>query len=56
MLRAALPWCRDLGIDRILLTCDSDNIGSRKVIEANGGALEDERAGKLRFWVDTADH
>ncbi|HEY2237840.1 MAG TPA: GNAT family N-acetyltransferase [Streptosporangiaceae bacterium] len=51
MLAAALPVARGLGIDRALLTCLSDNIGSRKVIEANGGVLEDERDGMLRFWV-----
>jgi predicted acetyltransferase len=27
--------------------------GSRTVIERNGGVLEDERGGKLRFWVPT---
>ncbi len=53
MLRGSLPVARGLGIDRALLTCDVDNIGSRKVIEANGGLLEDERSGKLRFWVPT---
>lgn len=53
MLRAALPVAAGLGIDRALLTCDVDNIGSRKVIEANGGVLEDERNGMLRFWVPT---
>jgi predicted acetyltransferase len=51
MLRAVLPIAAGLGIDRVLLTCDVDNVGSRKVIEANGGVLEDERAGMLRFWV-----
>jgi predicted acetyltransferase len=40
-----------LGIDPVLLTCDDDNVGSRRVIEANGGVLEDVRGGKLRFWV-----
>ena len=54
MLRAALPVARGLGIDRALVTCDTDNVGSRRVIEANGGVLEDERHGKLRFWVPTA--
>jgi predicted acetyltransferase len=54
MLRAALPVARDLGIDPALVTCDTDNVGSRKVIEAGGGVLEDERHGKLRFWVPTA--
>lgn len=39
------------GIDPVLVTCDEDNIGSRKVIEANGGVLEDVRGAKLRFWV-----
>jgi predicted acetyltransferase len=33
------------------VTCDVTNIASRKVIEANGGVLEDERHGKLRYWV-----
>ncbi|SNS68930.1 Predicted acetyltransferase [Asanoa hainanensis] len=54
MLRAALPITRSLGIVSALVTCDVDNVGSRKVIEANGGVFEDERAGKLRFWVPTA--
>ena len=53
MLRQALPIARRLGIDPALVTCDVDNIGSRRVIEANGGRLEDERLGKLRFWVQT---
>ncbi|MGA8679035.1 MAG: GNAT family N-acetyltransferase [Acidimicrobiales bacterium] len=53
MLRAVLPYAYDLGIDPALLTCDTDNVGSRKVIEANGGVFEDERSGKLRFWVPT---
>lgn len=51
MLRAVLPVARGLGIDPVLVTCDTDNIGSRKTIEANHGVLEDERGGKLRYWV-----
>ena len=38
MLAAALPVARSLGIDPALLTCDDDNIASRKVIEANPAA------------------
>jgi predicted acetyltransferase len=53
MLREALLVARGLGIERVLVTCDVDNIGSRTVIERNGGVLEDEREGKLRFWVST---
>lgn len=54
MLRAALPVARRLGIDPALITCDVDNVASRRVIEANGGTLEDQRGVKLRFWVPTS--
>jgi predicted acetyltransferase len=54
MLRAALPVANQLRIDPVLVTCDTDNEGSRKVIEAAGGLLEDERRGKLRYWVPTS--
>ena len=54
MLAAALPIARDLGIESALVTCDVDNTGSRVVIERNGGVLEDERQGKLRYWVPTS--
>jgi predicted acetyltransferase len=53
MLRAVLPHAHALEIDPALVTCDTDNVGSRRVIEANGGVFEDERSGKLRFWVPT---
>lgn len=54
MLRAALPWARDLGIDPALVTCDVDNVGSVRVIEAAGGELEDVRGVKRRYWVPTS--
>ncbi|MFJ2116477.1 GNAT family N-acetyltransferase [Streptomyces sp. NPDC087850] len=53
MLTGALPVARGLGIASVLVTCDTTNTASRKVIEAAGGALEDERGGKLRFWIGT---
>jgi len=53
MLTQSLPVVAGLGIDPALVTCDTDNVASRKVIEAAGGELEDERHGKLRFWVPT---
>lgn len=53
MLAAALPAAAAIGIDPALVTCDVDNVASRKVIEANGGVFEDERSGKLRYWVAT---
>jgi Predicted acetyltransferase len=54
MLRQALVVARGFGIDPALVTCDVDNVGSRRVIERNGGVFEDERSGKLRFWLPTA--
>jgi predicted acetyltransferase len=47
-----LEVCRQRGIDPVLVTCDVDNTGSRRTIEAAGGRYEDTRLGKLRFWVD----
>jgi len=55
MLAAALPVCRQLGIDRALVTCDATNTASRKVIEANGGEFEDRRGVKLRYWIRTGN-
>jgi predicted acetyltransferase len=53
MLKGALPWARDLGIDPALVTCDDDNVGSILVIEAAGGVMEDVRGTKRRYWVPT---
>ncbi|MBP9757055.1 MAG: GNAT family N-acetyltransferase [Candidatus Pacebacteria bacterium] len=58
LLRLALPEARRIGLERLLVTCDATNEGSRKVIENNGGVLEnseiDELSGveRLRFWID----
>jgi predicted acetyltransferase len=54
MLRAALPVAQGLSVESALVTCDVTNIASRKVIEANGGVLEDQRGDKLRFWLPTS--
>jgi predicted acetyltransferase len=54
MLAAALPVARSLGIDPALLTCDEDNVASRKVIEANAGLPDGKSGGKVRYWVPTS--
>lgn len=60
-LGLALPEARNLGIERALLTCDADNLGSRRIIEKNGGLLEDESrlAGSSkthrRYWIDLSN-
>jgi predicted acetyltransferase len=58
MLRQSIEIARStLGIDRILVTCDDDNVGSMKTIEKNGGVLENVVAGadlakpKRRYWI-----
>lgn len=59
MLRRAIPICASLGIARALITCDEDNLGSRKVIEACGGVFEsiidcpDSGIPKRRYWLET---
>jgi predicted acetyltransferase len=52
-LRLLLPVAAARHVDPALVTCDEDNVGSRRVIEKNGGRLEDVRNGKMRFWVPT---
>ena len=58
MLSMALPKCRDLGLDRVLITCNEDNEGSRKTILKNGGKYEstvfepEEGENLERYWID----
>lgn len=42
MLRLMLPRCRAKGLERVLVTCDKDNIASARTILACGGVLENE--------------
>ena len=51
-LRQGLQVAKSKNIKRALVTCDSDNVASRAVILTNGGALEDVRGGKERYWID----
>ena len=61
MLKLAIEQYKDLiEENKILVTCDDDNIGSYKIIEANGGILENkvenEDAGERfltrRYWIN----
>jgi len=58
ILRLGLEKARTRGLQRVLLTCDETNLGSRKIIEANGGQLENavavegQSALKLRYWIN----
>ena len=56
MIGLALDECRKLGIDRVLMVCDKDNIGSAKSIINNGGVLENEiidgEVIEQRYWIE----
>ena len=49
---AVLPRASELGLDRVLLTCDEANTASARTIETSGGVYEDSRNGKRRYWID----
>lgn len=56
MIAMALEECRRLGIERVLMVCDKDNIASARSIQKNGGVLENELddGGTMiqRYWID----
>jgi predicted acetyltransferase len=52
-LELALRRSAELGLDRVLLTCDEDNEASARTIEHHGGVHEDTRNGTRRYWVET---
>jgi predicted acetyltransferase len=57
MLALALDEARRLGLGRVLITCDPDNVASARVIEKNGGVLASRSVahnGRLtsRYWID----
>lgn len=58
ILRQSLVLARAGGVDRVLVTCDDDNVGSSAVIERCGGVLEGlvdepgQAVPKRRYWID----
>lgn len=60
MLRQMLPIARARGLDKVMLTCDTTNVASQKIIQANGGVLEDiiqnesRPVPTMRWWIDLA--
>lgn len=58
MLAQAVQNARDMNLSQLLLTCDPDNLASRRVIEHNGGELDpvpvcDDQTW-LRYWIRLA--
>ena len=56
MLGLALDKSRELGLEKVLITCNKENIGSAKTIIKNGGKLENEIIeGNIltqRYWIE----
>lgn len=58
LLALTLDKARERGMRRVLVTCDSDNLASARIIQKNGGKLENEVisviTGRLvsRYWVE----
>lgn len=57
IFKLALSEAKKMGISKVLVTCDETNIGSCKIIEANGGVLENivdidqKKPRKKRYWI-----
>ena len=56
MIALALEECKKLGIKRVLMVCDKENIASAKSIMNNGGILENEIVVngviEQRYWIE----
>jgi predicted acetyltransferase len=51
ILRELLAAANQIGVKDALLTCGVNNAVSKKVIERNGGELEDIDEGVCRYWI-----
>ena len=58
ILQLAVQKAKELGVERVRITCDADNVPSRKIIEKNGGVFDssipnpENGVDKLRYWID----
>lgn len=61
MLSKALVYAKDvLGLNKVLITCNDNNFGSARVIEKNGGILQDKIINTIdgvdrlsrRYWIE----
>lgn len=55
LIGLALKECRKMGMDKVLICCNKNNIGSARSIMNNGGILENEVADQneimQRYWI-----
>lgn len=58
ILQLTLERARALGLRRVLLTCDADNLPSARIIEKCGGVLDSRALSELtgepisRYWIE----
>ncbi len=52
MLKLCLEILKNDGVEKVLITCDEENIGSQGVITSNGGVLENIIEGTRRYCID----
>ena len=56
MIALALDECKKLGLERVLMVCNKENVGSAKSIQKNGGILENEievdGVVEQRYWIE----
>ena len=56
IIRLALIECKKMGIDKVLMACHPDNIGSKKSIINNGGVywrtVMDDDEQLEQYWID----
>lgn len=52
ILKELLIKAKEKDIEKVLITCNENNILSRKVIESNGGKLENIYEKRCRYWID----
>lgn len=57
MLHDFLPYCREIGLSKVLITCLTENEGSRRTILKNGGVYEstvydpEKNVHLERYWI-----
>lgn len=56
MIALVLQECQKLGIKKVLMCCDKENIASARTIIKNGGILENEVLDNgvwiQRYWIE----
>jgi len=59
ILRLTLRIAKDYGLERVYITCDTDNLPSAKIIEKNRGVFDtytlspwEENKQVSRYWID----